>query len=292
MALPNTFAAVTSATGAQLDANFNAVGNLGVIPCAVSGTNAITLTPTAGITPTIAAYANYLRFGGVVAVTNTAATTLRVGALAILNCYKDSPSGPIALSGGELIAGNAFTAIYNSALNAGAGGFHIYTNTGFAGGTISGSLANVVLSGGTLAVLGGSLGASLTSSLLTGNSMTVNALLHSGTSLQVSIASITSLQVGSTTSLATLTKMLSGLATLTFSVTSANAVQDQNMVVPGVQVRDVVSLGIGASTPSGAGFTGFCGTLGTVTVRLINPTTVTLGAATMTVRALAMGLTP
>ena len=69
---------VTSATGAQLDANFLAAAKIGGIPCGVSGTNAITLTPTAGITPTLAAYANYLQFSGIVATTNTSAVTIQV----------------------------------------------------------------------------------------------------------------------------------------------------------------------------------------------------------------------
>lgn len=284
MSLPNTFAAATSATGAQLDANFNAAGKLGTIPCAVAGTNALTLTPTSGIAPTIATLSNYLCFSGVVVVTNTGAVTIAIGSLAALNAYKDGAAGPAALTGGELVAGCAFTAVYDSALNAGLGGFHVYTSTTpFTGGTITSNLV----------VQGGSLGASLTSTLLTGNSLTVNALLHSGTSLAVSIASITSLQVGGPSlTVATITRVLSALATLTFTLTPANAVQDQNIVMSGAQVRDVVSLGLGASTPSGAGFTGFCGTLGTVTVRLLNPTASSIAAATMTVRAMGMGLTP
>lgn len=287
MAFPNTFAAVTTATGAQLDANFNAAGNLGVIPSAVSGGNTITLTPTAGITPTIAAYANYMRFSGVVATTNTAATSLRINALASLVCYKDSLAGPVALSGGELIAGNAFTAIYDSALNSGAGGWHIYTTTAFAGGTISGSLANVVLSGGSLAVLGGSLGVTLTSAVFSGNSLSISALQASLTN-----ASISNLQVGTLGStLATMTRLLSAVGTLTYTVTPANQVQDQNIVLSGAQVRDAIVLGY-PSTPAGMGFVGFCGTLGTITVRLLNPTASSISLFSTTVRATAMGLTP
>lgn len=288
MALPNTFASVSSATGAQLDADFNAVGKLGTIPCGVSGQNSITLTPTPGISPTISAYADYLRFSGVVVTSNNAATQMRVGSLPLLNAYKDTPAGPVQLGGGELILGCAFVAIYDSTLDTGAGGFHVYTNTAYAGGTITG---NTVLAGAVLSVLGGSLGASLTSTLLTGNSLSISALLMSGTSLQASIGSIASLQVGSGT-LATLTRMLSALATLTFTVTPANTTQDQNIVVTGAQVRDVVALGLGPSTPAGAGFTGFCGTIGTVTVRLLNPTAASISLTTLTVRAAAMGLTP
>ena len=268
MSLPNTFAAVTAATGAQLDANFNADGKLGTIPCTVSGTNALTLTPTAGISPTIAAYSNYLRFSGIVVNSNTGAMTLAVGSLAALNCYKDSVTGPVALSGGELIIGNAFTAIYDSALNTGAGGFHIWYGTQPVGGTISGASAQISL-------INGSVGMTLTSALLTGNSVSINAA---------------QLQVGSST--ASVTRINSGLGSVTFTVTPANSSQDQNIVVSGAQIRDVIALGLGTSTPAGAGFTGFCGTLGTVTVRMLTPTTVTLGAAPLTVRAMAMGLTP
>ena len=133
--------------------------------------------------------------------------------------------------------------MYNSALNSGAGGFHIYASTDFAGGTISASLA-----------------------------------------------SVTNLLVGA--SAATVGRIVSGLGTLTFTVTPANQTQDQNIVVTGAQIRDVVAIGLGTSVPAGAGFTGFCSTIGTVTVRMLNPTAASIAAATMTVRAMAMGLTP
>lgn len=125
MALPNAFTSVTAATGAQLDANFNAVGKLGIIPGVLTGTNAITHTPTAGIFPPITAYSNYLRVAGIVAVTNTSATTLLVGALAAKSVYLDGAAGPVALAGGELIVGNLATFAYDSALNAAAGGWHL-----------------------------------------------------------------------------------------------------------------------------------------------------------------------
>ncbi len=286
------FASNTAPTGPQLDNNFLAYAVFGNIHCTVSGTNTLILTQKSN-TPALTQVTNYIQFSGVFANTNTGAVTLTAGSFPILNAYKDSPLGPIALTGGECIAGNAFTARYDSTLNGNVGGYHITTATSFSGGTITG---NVVLSSGVLSVLGGSIGASLSSSLLSGNSLTVSALLLtgtslSGTSLQASIASIASLQVGSGT-LATLTNMVSALATLTFTVTPANQTQNQNMTVTGAGVLDVVALGLGTSVPSGAGFTGFCGTIGTVTVRLLNPTAASIAATTMTVRALAMGLTP
>ncbi len=125
MALPNVFTSVTEGTGAELDANFDAVANLGIIPGVITGTNSLTHTPTAGVTPTISAYFNYLRVAGIVAVSNTGTVTLQVGALAARNVYLDGASGPAVLGGGELIADNMATFSYDSALNSGAGGWHL-----------------------------------------------------------------------------------------------------------------------------------------------------------------------
>lgn len=330
MGLPTAFAAVTSATGAQLDANFNAVGKIGGIPCTVSGTNSITMTPRTGITPTIAAYADGMQFAGVFAASNNAATILRIGALALLSAYKDTAAGVIALSGGECVIGCAFTAVYDSTLNTGAGGWHIYTGTGtFSGGTITN---NLVLSGSVLSVIGGSLGVTLTSTLLTGNSLSIAGLqasltsqvvaplfnggvfaatggslgatltstLLSGNSLSItaqninaqtlsisSLASVTKLMIGASAS--SITRMISALGTLSFSITVANGTQDQTFALTGAQVNDSISIGLPASIPAGAGFTGYMVAAGTVSLRLINPTTVTLGAASFTVRATAIG---
>lgn len=124
MALPFAFTSVTVAHGSDLDNNFAAVGALGIVPGTVTGTNSIVFTAGAN-TPTISAYANYLRFAFVAAATNTTATTFRYGALGILNVYKDVGAGPTALSGGEIVSGNLITVAYDSALNSGAGGFHL-----------------------------------------------------------------------------------------------------------------------------------------------------------------------
>lgn len=129
MALPNLFASVTTIVTSQFDQNFTAVGLLGVMPTTVTGTNAIVMTPVSfANAPTLTAYADYMVFSGIVAATNTAATTIQVGSLAALPAYKDTAAGASALSGGELVAGNAFYATYDSALNSGNGGFHIFQN--------------------------------------------------------------------------------------------------------------------------------------------------------------------
>lgn len=123
------FAAVTGATGQQLDDNLTAVSNQAPIPCTVSGTNALTLTQEAD-TYTVTAYGNNMQLSGVAAGSNSTAMTARLGSLAALNVYKDSGSGPVVLVGGELIAGNAFTLFYDATLNSGAGGWHLFSSTG------------------------------------------------------------------------------------------------------------------------------------------------------------------
>ena len=125
MALPVIFGGLPGPIPlSDLDEDFAALGALTTIPCGVTGTNALTLTPGGG-TPTIASYVNYQPFSGVVATTNTGATTAAVGSLAALNVYKDTTAGPVVLSGGELYIGNTFILIYDAALNIGTGGFHL-----------------------------------------------------------------------------------------------------------------------------------------------------------------------
>ena len=247
------FANNTSPTGPQLDGNFTAYTPLTTIPCSVAGTNTLTLTQLAN-TPTLSAYQNYVQYSGVVAVTNTGPTTAQVGSLGALPVYKDTAAGVSALSGAELTAGCAFTLLYDSALNSGNGGWHLSSGPAFNTGTLNISTLGV-------------------------------------TYFSASVASLTSLKVGGAT-VATVSRILSGFGTLTYTVTPANAVQDQNLVVAGTQIADVVSLGVGPVNPSGAGFTGFCGTVGTVTVRLLNPTGSSISLTTVTVRAMTMGLTP
>jgi hypothetical protein len=237
------FANLTTPTTPELDNNFLAYAVFTTIPCSVAGTNSLTLTQTAN-TPALSQLTNYIQFSGVFANTNTGALTIVAGGFGVLNAYKDSPNGPVAFSGGECIANNAFTARYDSTLNSNAGGYHVSTNTGFAGGTISGP----VVFQNTVAFVGGSIGA-------------------------------------------TVTRILSGLGTLTYSITPANSTQNQNFTLTGAQFGDAIAIGFLASAPTGAGFTGFMAAAGTVTLRLVNPSAVTLGAATITVRATAIGFT-
>lgn len=123
------FAALVAATGAELDENLTLVSNQAPIPCQTSGTNAITLTQLANTYP-VAAYVALMQFAGVASGSNTGAVTARLGSLAALNVYKDTGSGPVPLVGGEIVAGNAITLLYDPTLNTGAGGFHLFSSTG------------------------------------------------------------------------------------------------------------------------------------------------------------------
>ncbi len=137
------FANDTTPALSDLDQNFNAAFLLTPVPCSVAGTNLLTFTPNAAgqaASGTIAAYANGLQICGVVALTNTAASTAALGTLPALNIYKDTVSGPVALGGGEMVASNSVCLRYDSALNSNAGGWHLVSGSSGAGNTIAPSL--------------------------------------------------------------------------------------------------------------------------------------------------------
>lgn len=140
MPLPTTFGTLTTppgATGAELDVCLNTAALLGMLPCTIAGTNSLTLT-SATTNPTVAAYTNYLQFSGIAVSDNTGAATAAVGALAALSIYKDGINGPVVLSGGEMQAGSLLILTYDSALNSGAGGFHLQTGySTVKGGTLN-----------------------------------------------------------------------------------------------------------------------------------------------------------
>jgi len=130
-----TFATLTNPTTPELDANFATLSMLAPIPVTVSGTNALTLTSIAGAS-TISSYQNYMTFIGTVVSTNNAGVTASVVGIqsgAFLNVYKDTGLGSVLLTGSEMVAGCSFTLRYDSALNSGAGGFHLLVVSGLSG---------------------------------------------------------------------------------------------------------------------------------------------------------------
>lgn len=125
MPLPITFGTTTNPTGQELDQQFATLALTGVMPCTIAGTNVLALTPAANA-PTISLYSQGQLFGGILGGSNTGATTAAVATLApAVPVYNDTEDGPVALVGGELVAGNYVVLAYDSALNSGGGGFHI-----------------------------------------------------------------------------------------------------------------------------------------------------------------------
>lgn len=121
MALPNTFANQTSVNMQEFDQNYLAVANMGKWGTTATGTNSITLTPTAN-QPDVGAYANGQKFSFTAPNNSTGAVSLQVNAIGLLPLY--APSGAQAGSG-TLASGSYYEIVYLSALNTGAGGFLI-----------------------------------------------------------------------------------------------------------------------------------------------------------------------
>jgi hypothetical protein len=117
---------------ASIDGNTAALSAAAPVSCTIAGTNTLALTPNStGLVPSVAlsGYTQNMVFSGIAQSGNTGAATAAVGALPALDVYKDTPSGPVALTGGEIIALCAISFRYDSALNSGAGGFHLVSGT-------------------------------------------------------------------------------------------------------------------------------------------------------------------
>lgn len=123
MALPHTFAALSSAQMSFLDDNDQALGALTTLQATASGTNSITLTPAANA-PAVSAYGlpSPVRFGFVAAATSSGAVTARVNALAFLKVFL--PSG-VQANTGDITSGFYYEVVYIASLDSGNGGLQI-----------------------------------------------------------------------------------------------------------------------------------------------------------------------
>lgn len=252
MALPFLFFNVTQATGAQLDANFAALGVLTPIPGTAAGTNTIVITPAAN-TPAISAYSTGMQFTGIAAATNTGASTGKIGSLATLPIYKASVAGPVPLTGGEIISGTSFTLLYDAALNSGAGGFHLLSApiVSAAGGTISG------------------------------------LLLGTGTAASISFptASFTRVAISGPT----ISRILTTTASIAFSAINPQLSAETSILLAGCSVGDNVMLGYPSSVASAIAYRGYINNAGTVALVAQNYSAGTVTPTPGTYRVTVMG---
>lgn len=152
MGFTYTFGNLTQWNAGWLDANFTAAGLLGTLPCSATGTNALVLTPLT--TPALSA-PNFslqaqVRVQFIAPATNTGAVTANVGGTGALPVYKDTASGPVALSGNEIIVANLAVLTYDVTLNGGGGGYHLGTAPSTAAGTVTSVGTGTGLTGGTI----------------------------------------------------------------------------------------------------------------------------------------------
>lgn len=100
------------------------VGMNRLTPCNASGTNVITLTPLAS-SPLITGYVDFEVYTFVAVNGSTGSVTATVvpenGSLATLKVYKTN--GAAQAGNTDVVAGSLYFAIYNDALDSGAGGF-------------------------------------------------------------------------------------------------------------------------------------------------------------------------
>ena len=268
-----TFANLTTPTLPELDANLAFLNGLVNIPCTVSGTNTLTVTPVAG-GGTISSYSNYMVLRGIAAATNSGAVTANFAGIGALNVYKDTPAGPVVLTGNEIVLNCEFSLIYDSTLNASAGGFHLDTPNagGLSGQTVTVASINATL--GSLTCLSISNGYFASASIAT-------------LSVATGIATLSSVQLGSVVN--ALTRLQSTLAS--FSITSGNALtpgQEAQATISftGAAVNDQI-LVQPSSVSASLSYAGYVSAAGSVVFRVHN----LAPAATVTVSLFTVRLT-
>ena len=285
MSLPYIFASVTTITTPQLDANFAALGALTPIPCSLSGTNDIVLTPLTN-TPSVTAYQNYMQFTGIASATSTGDMTAQIGALDALNIFVDTSGGPVRASSGSIVINTSFILMYDSTLDSGSGGFHLISTLAvgaylpLTGGTLSGALtapsATVTgnLKSASVTITGALAGATLAGTSLVTAPTISSASLISGVSTTLS-GNITTagLKAGSGN---TITNVLRATPSIVFGSLAPQATSDQTVAMVGVVQTDVLSFGVPSAPTAGIGLYPFVTAADTVIMRAFNYTTLTL----------------
>lgn len=130
MTLPHSpYGPNTSPQMSWLDDTFGAVGAQGVIPCTVTGTNALVLTPFANaLSPTgYTVQGIPISVAFVAANTTTGAVTATVAGLQTVTVYTSGGSAPAGAN--SIIAGDYYQLVFVPSLASGSGGFVINNGT-------------------------------------------------------------------------------------------------------------------------------------------------------------------
>ena len=259
-----TFSNLTQATTVQLDNNLAILTALASITCTVTGTNSLTLTPVNAAAP-IAAYQQMMEFYGIAAATNTGATTVSVvGIAGSFNVYKDTSSGPVLLTGGEIVQNCEFSLVFDQALNSNAGGFHLQTGTANAG-------FNAVFS-----------------SVIT-SSLSATALTTLAGSIVMAAATVAALRFAGGP---TISRPVSTVAAISFAQIVPNTPVSATVAITGAVTLDNVLLGLPSNAPGTITFQPFVAAAGSVVISAWTSAPITVAAFTMTVRVTDLGLVP
>lgn len=234
-----TFAALTNPTLPELDANFSTLTYLAPVTCTILGTNTLTLTAINAGTP-IAGYQQNMQLTGIAAATNTTTVVAALGALPLLPVYMDTLSGPVALTGGEIVQNCPLTLFYDQALNSNAGGFHLGVSNG---------------------------------SILIGQTVSLTSLNAVGASL-TGVLRAASVSFAGGDAVVRMSSTVVGVAYTAAIVPGAQATPG-TFSIPGAAVNDCIVLGLPSSPPASIGFFGYVPAAGTVLVVAYNRTPAT-----------------
>jgi hypothetical protein len=123
MSWPFTFGVLTSpAQLSDFDANFNQVAAMIDIPCSVSGTNALSLTPLVNC-PVLTAYTEFCAARFRAGANSTNLVTAQISGLGFLPVYHADGATQATIN--DLVASQEYVVRFSQSLNAGAGGWFL-----------------------------------------------------------------------------------------------------------------------------------------------------------------------
>jgi hypothetical protein len=284
-----TFAALGAgpATPDMLDGNYSILAVRAPVDCTCSGTNTLTLVPINGTTG-LSTFQFGMQFSAIAAASNTGAATATVtGLTGSFPIYRDNLSGPVPLTGGEIVIGTLFTLFYDQALNGNAGGFHVVSVTADLTNNptfTTVTATTVIATNGSISGLANINNENVTNTTITSASinfgnvgnLTINGRAVIPGSLQVSGGDF-------------LVRFNSTLASIAYGTITANGETLSTVSFAGAALGDNVIVGQSSVNPAGVIVTGWVSAAGSIVLQAANATGGGVPAATLTVRVTDMG---